>query len=133
MPIYIGDELRKQLNKGCEQIKNIVGSTMGPKGQNVMIDSGYFYSKPIITKDGVTVIRTIYFDNKVENMSLKVIREASEQTLQECGDGTTSTAVLASSIFINGLKYLDKFNPILMKRGMDKFVDVFVVIFLFIF
>ena len=99
---------------------------MGPKGQNVMIDSGYFYSKPIITKDGVTVIRTIYFDNKVENMSLKVIREASEQTLQECGDGTTSTAVLASSIFINGLKYLDKFNPILMKRGMDKFVDVFV-------
>ena len=119
-------KLRKKLNNGCEKIKEIVGSTMGPKGQNVMIDSGHFYSKPIITKDGVTVIRTIYFDDKVENMSLKVIREASEQTLQECGDGTTSTSVLASSIFINGLKYLDKFNPILMKRGMDKFVDAFV-------
>lgn len=126
MPIYMADKLRKKLNKGCEQIKQIVGSTMGPKGQNVMVDSGHFYSKPIITKDGVTVIRTIYFDNKIENMSLKVIREASEQTLQECGDGTTSTAVLASSIFINGLKYLDKFNPILMKRGMDKFVDAFI-------
>lgn len=126
MPIYMRQKLRKKLNNGCEKIKEIVGSTMGPKGQNVMIDSGHFYSKPIITKDGVTVIRTIYFDDKVENMSLKVIREASEQTLQECGDGTTSTSVLASSIFINGLKYLDKFNPILMKRGMDKFVDAFV-------
>lgn len=121
--LIIGNEARDSLAEGIRKTVAAVGSTLGPKGQNVLIDSGHPAAPSVITKDGVTVLRNLVLHDEVENLAVKTIREASEKTVEECGDGTTTTAILAGAIYTNGLKHIiSGANPILVKRGIDKVV-----------
>ena len=122
--LIVGTEARDALAKGIEKVISAVGTTLGPKGQNVLIDSGHPMAPSTITKDGVTVIRNLTLTNYTENLAVKVVRQAAEKTVDECGDGTTTTAILAGSIYTEGLKHLASgTNPVMIKRGIDKVVN----------
>lgn len=119
--LIIGTEARDSLASGITKTIEAVGTTLGPKGQNVLIDSGHPAAPSVITKDGVTVLRNLVLNDVVENLAVKTIREASEKTVEECGDGTTTTAILAGAIYLSGLKHLASgVNPVMVKRGIDK-------------
>lgn len=119
--LIIGNEARNALAAGVEKTMEAVGTTLGPKGQNVLIDSGHPAAPSTITKDGVTVLRNLVLNDHVENLAVKVIREASEKTVEECGDGTTTTAILGGAIYTQGLKHLASgANSVMIKRGIDK-------------
>ena len=121
--LIIGNEARDALANGIEKVVAAVGTTLGPKGQNVLIDSGHPMAPSTITKDGVTVIRNLQLTDYTENLAVKVLRQASEKTVDECGDGTTTTAILGGAIYTEGLKHLASgANPVMMKRGIDKVV-----------
>ena len=120
--LVIGADARTYLAAGIAKTVDAVGTTLGPKGQNVLIDSGHPAAPSIITKDGVTVLRNLQLIDPIENLAVKTLREASEKTVEECGDGTTTTAILAGAIYNNGLKHLASgANPVMIKRGIDKF------------
>lgn len=122
--LIIGTEARDALANGIAKTVAAVGTTLGPKGQNVLIDSGHPAAPSTITKDGVTVLRNLELSDPVENLAVKTLREASEKTVEECGDGTTTTAILGGAIYDNGLKHLASgANPVMMKRGIDKVVN----------
>lgn len=122
--LIIGSEARDAISAGVQKTMAAVGTTLGPKGQNVLIDSGHPAAHSTITKDGVTVLRNLVLSDYTENLAVKIIKEASEKTVEECGDGTTTTAILAGAIFTEGLKHLAAgANPILIKRGIDKTVS----------
>ena len=94
---------------------------MGPKGNCVIIENGAF---PLITKDGITVARSITLSDPFENLGASMIKQASWKTLQEVGDGTTTVTVLARAIFKEGIKKIAAgYNPVAMKRGIDKAVS----------
>ena len=99
--LIIGNDAREALASGVEKTVSAVGTTLGPKGQNVLIDSGHPAAPSTITKDGVTVLRNLQLHDDVENLAVKIIREASERTVEECGDGTTTTAILGESYGAN--------------------------------
>lgn len=121
--LIVGNEARDALSAGIAKTVEAVGTTLGPKGQNVLIDSGHPAAPSTITKDGVTVLRNLVLSDPVENLAVKTIKEASERTVDECGDGTTTTAILAGAIYMQGLKHLSSgANPVMIKRGIDKFV-----------
>jgi len=122
--LIIGTEARDALAKGVQSVVDAVGTTLGPKGQNVLIDSGHPMAPSTITKDGVTVIRNLQLSNYTENLAVKILRQASEKTVDECGDGTTTTAILGGAIYTEGLKHLASgANPVMIKRGIDKVVN----------
>ena len=122
--VIFGKKVKKKLTKGVKKVIKSVGATLGSKGQNVLIDSVHPNAPSIVTKDGVTVIRSIKLNDKVQQLAVKIIKEASEKTVDECGDGTTTTAILASAIYLEGIKHLENgINPILMKRGIEKLKD----------
>lgn len=121
--LITGTEARDALARGVAKTVEAVGTTLGPKGQNVLIDSGHPLAPSTITKDGVTVLRNLQLTDITENLAVKIIREASEKTVEECGDGTTTTAILGGAIYTEGLKFLaGGANPVMMKRGIDKVV-----------
>jgi chaperonin GroEL len=121
--LIVGVEARDALAVGVAKTVEAVGTTLGPKGQNVLIDSGHPAAPSTITKDGVTVLRNLVLNDPVENLAVKTIKEAAERTVDECGDGTTTTAILAGAIYMQGLKHLSSgANPVMIKRGIDKFV-----------
>src|SRR5574344_98912 len=122
--VIIGNDAREALAAGISKTVEAVGTTLGPKGQNVLIDSGHPAAPSTITKDGVTVLRNLVLSDPVENLAVKTIKDASEKTVDECGDGTTTTAILAGAIYMQGLKHLSSgANPVMIKRGIDKFVN----------
>jgi len=122
--LIVGTEARNALANGVQKVVDAVGTTLGPKGQNVLIDSGHPAAPSTITKDGVTVIRNLELTNKTENLAVKILRQASEKTVDECGDGTTTTAILGGAIYNEGLKHLASgANPVMIKRGIDKVVN----------
>jgi len=122
--LIVGTEARDALAKGITKVIQAVGTTLGPKGQNVLIDSGHPMAPSTITKDGVTVIRNLTLTDYTENLAVKVVRQAAEKTVDECGDGTTTTAILAGAIYTEGLKHLASgTNPVMIKRGIDKVVN----------
>lgn len=122
--LIIGVEARDAIAAGIAKTVEAVGTTLGPKGQNVLIDSGHPAAPSTITKDGVTVLRNLVLSDPVENLAVKTLKEASEKTVDECGDGTTTTAILAGAIYMQGLKHLSSgANPVMIKRGIDKFVN----------
>jgi len=115
--VFFGQEARNEILKGIQVIEEAVGSTLGPRGNNVIFEESSF---PTITKDGVTVARTIFLKNKLQNMGVMLSREAAENTNREAGDGTTTTIVLLRAMFEEGHKAVASgMNPILIKRGMD--------------
>ncbi len=117
-----GDEARKALEAGVNQLADTVKITMGPKGRNVVLDKKF--GSPLITNDGVTIAKEIELDDPFENMGAQLVKEVSTKTNDVAGDGTTTATLLAQAIISEGLKNLAAgANPIVMKKGIAKAVD----------
>ncbi len=119
------DEARKKLLAGAETLARAVGSTLGPTGRNVIIEKSF--GGPTVTKDGVTVSKEIDLPDPFENMGAKLVNAVAQKTSDVAGDGTTTATILALAIYHEGLRYITAGgNPMLVKRGIDKAVDVVV-------
>ena len=117
-----GDEARKALESGVNQLADTVKVTLGPKGRNVVLDKKF--GTPLITNDGVTIAKEIELDDPFENMGAQLVREVSTKTNDVAGDGTTTATLLAQAMVREGLKNLAAgANPIVMKKGMSKAVE----------
>jgi chaperonin GroEL len=117
-----GDEARKALESGVNQLADTVKVTLGPKGRNVVLDKKF--GSPLITNDGVSIAKEIELDDPFENMGAQLVREVSTKTNDVAGDGTTTATLLAQAMVREGLKNLAAgANPIVMKKGMAKAVD----------
>jgi len=118
-------EARDGLKRGVDQLANAVKVTLGPKGRNVVIDKKF--GSPAITKDGVSVAKEIELSDPIENMGAQIVKEVASKTADQAGDGTTTATVLAQAIVNAGLKNVAAgANPMDLKRGMDKAVEVVV-------
>jgi len=110
---------------GVNQLADAVKVTLGPKGRNVVIEKSF--GSPTVTKDGVTVAKEIELENKFENMGAQMVREVASKTSDVAGDGTTTATVLAQAIYREGSKLVAAgHNPMEIKRGIDKAVEVLV-------
>jgi chaperonin GroEL len=119
------EEARKSILKGVNTLADAVKVTLGPKGRNVIIDKSY--GAPTVTKDGVTVAKEIELEDKFENMGAQMVKEVASKTSDVAGDGTTTATILAQAIFREGAKSVAAgSNPMDVKRGIDKAVDVVV-------
>ncbi len=117
--LVFSEEARRRLKRGVDILANTVGVTLGPRGRNVIIDRKF--GAPTITKDGVSVAKEIELKDPYENMGAQMVREVSEKTSDEAGDGTTTATVLAQAIINEGLKNVTAgANPMALKRGIDK-------------
>ena len=117
-----GEDARKALETGVNQLADTVKVTLGPKGRNVVLDKKY--GSPLITNDGVTIAKEIELDDPFENMGAQLVKEVSTKTNDVAGDGTTTATLLAQSIIGEGLKNLAAgANPIVMKKGIAKAVE----------
>lgn len=96
--IFIKEDARKQLREGIKIVADAVGSTLGPQGQTVLIESENVVGGLTVTKDGVTVLRSINLLNPVHNLAANLVRQAAERTVTTAGDGTTTSAVLTNAI-----------------------------------
>ena len=121
--IKYGDEARKALEKGVNTLADTVKITLGPKGRNVVLDKKF--GAPLITNDGVTIAKEIELEYPFENMGAQLVKEVSTKTNDVAGDGTTTAVVLAQAIIREGLKNLAAgANPIILRKGIDKAVEV---------
>ena len=117
--ICYGEEARKALEKGVNQLADTVKITMGPKGRNVVLDKKF--GAPLITNDGVTLAKEIELEDPFENMGAQLVKEVSTKTNDVAGDGTTTATLLAQAIIHEGLKNLAAgANPMVMKKGISK-------------
>ena len=117
--INYGDEARKNLAAGIEQLANAVVTTLGPNGRNVVIQSEH--GVPQSTKDGVTVAKAIELEDPVQNMGAQMLKQAAIKTAEQAGDGTTTSTLLAREIVNAASRYSDKGHNIIdIKRGLDK-------------
>ena len=117
-----GEDARKALETGVNQLADTVKVTLGPKGRNVVLDKKF--GAPLITNDGVTIAKEIELDDPFENMGAQLVKEVSTKTNDVAGDGTTTATLLAQSIIGEGLKNLAAgANPIVMKKGIAKAVE----------
>ncbi|MBE6919182.1 MAG: chaperonin GroEL [Ruminococcaceae bacterium] len=117
-----GEEARKALEAGVNQLADTVKVTLGPKGRNVVLDKKF--GTPLITNDGVSIAKEIELDDPFENMGAQLVREVSTKTNDVAGDGTTTATLLAQAMIREGLKNLAAgANPIVMKKGMAKAVE----------
>ena len=120
--ICYGEEARKALEKGVDQLADTVKITLGPKGRNVVLDKKF--GAPLITNDGVTIAKEIELDDPFENMGAQLVKEVSTKTNDVAGDGTTTATLLAQAMIHEGLKNLAAgANPIVVKKGMSKAVE----------
>ena len=120
--IIFGEEARKSLQSGVDQLANTVKITLGPKGRNVVLSKKY--GAPLITNDGVTIAKEIELEDAFENMGAQLIREVSTKTNDVAGDGTTTATVLAQAMITEGIKNLAAgANPMGMRRGIQKATD----------
>ena len=116
---------RERLSRGVDQLANAVKVTLGPKGRNVVIEKSF--GAPVITKDGVSVAKEIELEDKFENMGAQMVKEVASKTSDIAGDGTTTATILAQAIYREGVKLVAAGrNPMAIKRGIDKAVDVLV-------
>ncbi len=119
--IVYGEDARKKLQSGIDQLANTVNVTLGPKGRNVVL--GKKYGAPLITNDGVTIAKEIELEDPFENMGAQLIREVATKTNDVAGDGTTTATLLAQAITREGLKNLSAgANPMIMRKGIEKAV-----------
>ncbi|MDY6315035.1 MAG: chaperonin GroEL, partial [Clostridia bacterium] len=115
--ILYGEEARKALEKGVNQLANTVKITLGPKGRNVVLDKKY--GSPLITNDGVTIAKEIELEDPFENMGAQLVKEVSTKTNDVAGDGTTTATVLAQALIREGLKNVAAgANPMVLKKGI---------------
>ncbi|RJP79466.1 MAG: chaperonin GroEL [Desulfobacteraceae bacterium] len=120
--IVYGSKARESMLKGVNTLADAVKVTLGPKGNNVVLNKSYGY--PTVTKDGVTVAKEIDLEDKFENMGAQMVKEVASKTSDTAGDGTTTATVLAQSIYNEGQKLVTAgMNPMALKRGIDKGVE----------
>lgn len=116
-------EAREKIQRGVDKIANAVRSTLGPGGRNVILEKTF--GAPVVTRDGVTVAKEIELEDKFENLGAQLIREVCSKTNDLAGDGTTTSAVLAQSIFNKGIKLIAAgVNPVSLRNGISKAVKV---------
>ncbi|MCM8819775.1 MAG: chaperonin GroEL [Candidatus Omnitrophica bacterium] len=121
--LIFGEEARRAILKGIEILSKAVKATLGPKGRNVVLEKKF--GSPTITKDGVTVAKEIELEEPYENIGAQLVKEVAEKTSDTAGDGTTTATILAEAIFKEGLKNVAAgANPMALKRGIDKAVEV---------
>ena len=117
--IIYGEDARKAIEHGVNQLADTVKITLGPKGRNVVLDKKF--GAPLITNDGVTIAKEIELEDPFENMGAQLIKEVSTKTNDVAGDGTTSATVLAQAMINEGLKNLAAgANPMVMRKGIQK-------------
>jgi chaperonin GroEL len=120
--IIFGEEARKKLQAGIDQLANTVKVTLGPKGRNVVLDKKY--GTPLITNDGVTIAKDVELEDAFENMGAMLVREVATKTNDVAGDGTTTATVLAQAIVNEGIKNVTAgANPMVMRKGINKAVS----------
>src|SRR5881397_3385067 len=123
--ILYSENARASILRGVNQLADAVKATLGPKGRNAILDNKF--GAPTITKDGVTVAKEIELKDPYENMGAQLVREVASKTSDVAGDGTTTATVLAQAIYREGVKNITAgANPMDIKRGIDKAVDVVV-------
>lgn len=121
--IKFGEDVRKKLESGVDQLANTVKVTLGPKGRNVILEKKF--GSPLITNDGVTIAREIDFEDPFENMGAQLVKEVATRTNDVAGDGTTTATLLAQSIIKEGMKNVAAgANPMILKTGIEKAVAV---------
>ena len=122
--IKFSSSAREALKAGLDTLADAVKVTLGPAGRNVLLQKG---NGAHITKDGVSVAKEVQLENPYMNMGVQLVKEVSQKTADEAGDGTTTATVLAQAIAESGFKLVeDGTNPVYLKRGMDKAVEVVV-------
>lgn len=121
--IKFGEEARRALESGVNQLADTIKITLGPKGRNVVLDKKF--GSPMITNDGVTIAKEIELEDKFENMGAQLVKEVATKTNDVAGDGTTTATLLAQAIIREGLKNVAAgANPMILKKGISKAVDV---------
>jgi len=119
--VIFGEDARKSILRGVDQLANAVKITLGPKGRNVVIEKKF--GSPTITKDGVTVAKEIELGDPDENLGAQMVKEVASKTSDVAGDGTTTATILAQAIYRDGMKnVVAGSNPMELKRGIDKAV-----------
>ncbi len=117
-----GDEAKLKLLSGVKKVSDAVKITLGPKGRNAILNISY--ATPLITNDGVSIAKEVKLDDAIENLGVRIIREACTKTNDIAGDGTTTATILAEKIFSEGIKSLTLgANPIMLRNGIKKAVD----------
>ncbi len=123
--ILYGEDARKALQAGVDQLANTVKITLGPRGRNVVLDKKF--GAPLITNDGVTIAKEIELDDPFENMGAQLVKEVSTKTNDVAGDGTTTATLLAQALIREGMKNVAAgANPMGVRRGIQKAVDAVV-------
>jgi chaperonin GroEL len=123
--LKFNSEAREALKTGLDILADAVKVTLGPMGRNVLLQKGP--GQPHITKDGVSVAKEIHLENPYLNMGAQLVKDVSQRTADAAGDGTTTATVLAQAIAKKGFEFVnDGTNPVFLKRGMDKAVEVVV-------
>ncbi len=120
--ILFGEDARRALESGVNQLANTVKVTLGPKGRNVVLDKKF--GAPLITNDGVTIAKEIELDDPFENMGAQLVREVATKTNDIAGDGTTTATLLAQALVREGLKNVTAgANPMIIRKGISSAVD----------
>jgi len=120
--IIYGEEARKALQSGIDQLANTVKITLGPKGRNVVLDKKF--GAPLITNDGVTIAKEIELNDSFENMGAQLVKEVATKTNDVAGDGTTTATLLAQALIREGMKNVTAgANPMIVRKGISKAVD----------
>jgi chaperonin GroEL len=118
-------EAREKMMQGVDILANTVKSTLGPRGRNVLLEKSF--GSPKTTKDGVTVAKEIELEDKFQNMGAQMVKEVASKTSDVAGDGTTTATILAQAIYREGSKMVTAgANPMAVKRGIEKAVDIVV-------
>ncbi len=121
--IIYGEDARKALMSGVNQLADTVKITLGPKGRNVVLDKKF--GSPLITNDGVTIAKEIELEDPFENMGAQLVKEVSTKTNDVAGDGTTTATLLAQALIREGMKNVTAgANPMIVRKGIQKAVDV---------
>ena len=121
--LVFDENARRALERGANMLADAVKVTLGPKGRNVVLDKKF--GSPTITNDGVTIAKEIELSNSFENMGAQLVKEVASKTNDVAGDGTTTATVLAQAIIREGLRNVTAgSNPLLIKRGIDKAVEI---------
>jgi len=120
--ILFGEEARRALENGVNQLANTVKVTLGPKGRNVVLDKKY--GAPLITNDGVTIAKEVELEDPFENMGAQLVKEVATKTNDVAGDGTTTATLLAQALVREGMKNVAAgANPMIVRKGMAKAVE----------
>lgn len=121
--ILFSEDVRRKLEAGVDKLANVVKTTLGPKGRNVVLERKY--GSPLITNDGVTIAREVELEDAYENLGAQLVKEVATKTNDVAGDGTTTATLLAQAIIREGVKNVAAgANPMVVKGGIEKAVDV---------